>query len=201
MLHESGKWSRMELERRKDGRVSICSLPVLYGRKRTGRSGCHLGSGHGWALFPQRLKAVLSGGVWSLVPFPLLPGYVFVYSNEERAAYYGFSGVRYILRTLTYADTRQDVLIGRDREFADWLWEWNGCVGALKVLKIGDRVEIADDAFRKLGGRITRIDRRRKAVRITFEPMSLFREIWLAYEWIEGEDKDRDGECALLRAQ
>lgn len=158
-------------------------------------------SGHGWALFPQRLKAVLSGGVWSLVPFPLLPGYVFVYSNEERAAYYGFSGVRYILRTLTYADTRQDVLIGRDREFADWLWEWNGCVGALKVLKIGDRVEIADDAFRKLGGRITRIDRRRKAVCITFEPMSLFREIWLAYEWIEGEDKDRDGECALLRAQ
>ena len=31
--------------------------------------------------------------------------------------------------------------------------------------------------------------------------MSLFREIWLAYEWMEGEDKDRDGECALLRAQ
>ena len=108
-------------------------------------------SGHGRALFPQRDKRFLVGRAWVERPVALLPGYVFVYSDEERAVYRSFGAAQHIIRVLAYGGG-DDRLTGRDREFADWLWRLQGRVGVLKALEVGDRIEIVDGAFKQLAG-------------------------------------------------
>ena len=139
-------------------------------------------SGHGRALVPRRIKKILVNKQWMETAVALLPGYVFVYSNEEKAKYQGFSGAKYILRTLTYADTQQDILEGRDREFADWLWSLDGQIGIMKALQVGEKVEVVDGVFRQLHGTITRMDRRRKVMRVGLDGNGIFKQIWLTYE-------------------
>lgn len=139
-------------------------------------------SGHGRALVPRRIKKILVNKQWMETAVALLPGYVFVYSNEEKAKYQGFSGAKYILRTLTYADTQQDILEGRDREFAYWLWSLDGQIGIMKALQVGEKVEVVDGVFRQLHGTITRMDRRRKVMRVELDGNGIFKQIWLTYE-------------------
>lgn len=147
-------------------------------------------AGRGRALFPQRTKRILKNHVWEEQPCALLPGYVFVYSDEEQPDYKGFGGAQHILRTLMYGSDGSTALIGRDREFADWLWRLNGHVGVLKALQVGDRIEIVDGVFKQLRGTITRMDRRRKTVRVDLDTEGLLRHIWLAYEIVDRVEED-----------
>ena len=146
-------------------------------------------SGHGRALFPQRDKRFLVGRAWVERPVALLPGYVFVYSDEERAVYRSFGAAQHIIRVLAYGGG-DDRLTGRDREFADWLWRLQGRVGVLKALEVGDRIEIVDGAFKQLRGRITKMDRRRRTVRVELDTSGAIRQLWLAYEIVDRVDAD-----------
>lgn len=147
-------------------------------------------AGRGRALFPQRTKRILKNRVWEERPYALLPGYVFVYSDEERAEYAGFSGAQFIIRTLSYGNGGGNILVGRDREFADWLWRLGGRVGVMKALQVGDRIEIVDGVFKQLRGVITKMDKRRKTVRVDLDAGGVIRRIWLAYEIVDREDAD-----------
>ena len=115
---------------------------------------------------------------------------MFVYSDEEQPDYKGFGGAQHILRTLMYGSDGSTALIGRDREFADWLWRLNGHVGVLKALQVGDRIEIVDGVFKQLRGTITKMDRRRKTVRVDLDTEGLLRHIWLAYEIVDRVEED-----------
>ena len=147
-------------------------------------------SGHGRALFPQRMKRFRRGDAWTERLTALLPGYVFVYSDEEQAVFSDFPGAQYIIRVLTYGDGG-DALIGRDREFADWLWRLHGRVGVMQALQVGERVEIIDGVFKQLRGTITRMDKRRKTVRVQLDTQGAISHIWLSYEIIDRVQAER----------
>lgn len=147
-------------------------------------------SGHGRALFPQRMKKFLKKGAWEERLTALLPGYVFVYSDEEQTRFVDFPGAQYIIRILTYGDGN-DALIGRDREFADWLWRLEGRVGVMQALQVGERIEIIDGVFKQLRGTITRMDRRRKTVRVDLDTQGAINHIWLSYEIIDRVQAER----------
>ena len=147
-------------------------------------------SGHGQALFPQRMKKILKNGAWIERPTALLPGYVFVYSDEETVNFSGFPGAQHVIRMLTYGDG-SNALIGRDREFAYWLWRLHGRVGVMQALQVGDRIEIVDGVFRQLHGTIARMDRRRKTVRVELDTQGAIRYIWLSYEVVDRADDER----------
>lgn len=147
--------------------------------------------GWGRALFPQRIKTVMRNGAWTEVPFPLLPGYVFVYQGPDDGQRWDFWGLPYVIRVLAY-DDGTDVLIGRDLEFADWIWRLGGRIGAMKATQIGDRIEITDGAFKSLRGTVTRMDRRRKTIRVSLETVGAPKQIWLAYEIVEKIDAPAD---------
>ena len=147
-------------------------------------------AGRGRALFPQRTKRILKNHVWEEQPCALLPGYVFVYSDEEQAVFSDFPGAQYIIRVLTYGDGG-DALIGRDREFADWLWRLHGRVGVMQALPVGERVEIIDGVFKQLRGTITRMDKRRKTVRVQLDTQGAISHIWLSYEIIDRVQAER----------
>ena len=137
----------------------------------------------GHALFPKRAKRVRVNGQWQQVLTPLLPGYVFVYFSADSVLYEAFSDLQYVIRVLRYdADEEADVLLGRDREFADWIWRQNGEIGIMKAVQVGDKVEIIDTAFQKLRGTITKMDKRRKTVRVELNTEGAIKGIWLAYD-------------------
>lgn len=144
--------------------------------------------GWGRAIFPRRIRTIRQGRKWIEAPTPLLPGYVFVYSDQVAARRDELLGLRHVLRVLAYGTDGQDALVGRDLEFADWLWRLDGRVGIMKALQVGDRIEIIDGVFKQLHGAIVRMDKRQKAVCVSLETEGSPKQIWLAYEIVEKAD-------------
>ena len=143
--------------------------------------------GWGHAVFPQRIRNVMRNGAWTEVPSPLLPGYVFLYQSEDAPTIADLRSITDVIRVLCY-DDGSDKLIGRDLEFADWLWKLDGRIGSMKATQIGDRIEITDGVFKKLRGTITKMDRRRRTFRVALETEGALKQIWLAYEIVEKID-------------
>lgn len=144
--------------------------------------------GWGSALFPQRIRTVKRDGAWTEVPAPLLPGYVFVFQTSNDPVHVDFWSLPNVIRVLTY-DDGSDVLIGRDLEFADWIWRLGGRIGTMQATQVGDRIEITDGVFKRLHGTITKMDRRRRAFRVALETEGTPKQIWLAYEIVEKIDE------------
>ena len=140
--------------------------------------------GWGRAIFPQRMKTVLKDGSWINAADPLLPGYVFAYSNEEEDHAAEYQSLSPVIRVLTYGD-KTDVLKGRDLEFADWIWNLQGKIGIMKAVQVNDRIEIVDGVFKKLHGTITKMDKRRRTIRVSLETEGAPKQIWLAYDVVE----------------
>lgn len=147
-------------------------------------------NGWGRALFAKRMKRLRNGKEWFFKPAPLLPGYVFVYSSGEDIPHESFLSLQDVIRVLQYGP-RMDKLVGRDLEFAHWLWKLNGEVGVMKAVEVGDRVEFVDGAFKQLQGTITKLDRRRKVVRVSLSTDGAIRQIWLAYEIVSSVEELR----------
>ena len=78
--------------------------------------------GWGKAIFPKRSSPVRKGGEWIEAFKPLLPGYVFVYSDIGQVQQRDFLNVSHVIRVLSY-DGERDELTGRDLEFAGWIWQ------------------------------------------------------------------------------
>lgn len=167
-----------------NGYSSVRCLFCSTGREETVVKAVHE-NGWGRAIFPRRVKTIRKGREWVETFTPLLPGYVFVYSDREVARRDEFLNLRHVIRILAYGDAAEDVLVGRDREFADWLWRLDGQIGAMKALQIGDRIEIVDGVFKQLRGSIAQMDRRRRTIRVELDTEGAIRHIWLAYDIVE----------------
>lgn len=154
-------------------------------------------NGWGRAIFAERIKTIRRDGQTIETFVPLLPGYVFVYSDKmDTARRDELLGLRSVIRVLSYDAGGHDGLTGRDLEFADWLWRVNGRIGLLKALQVGDRIEIVDGILKQLHGTITKMDKRKRTVRIALDTEGAIREIWLAYDVVEKLDAKPEG-CEL----
>lgn len=154
----------------------------------TGKENCVVDAIHrnGWgrAIYPKRTGLIRNKGQWIEVSKPLLPGYVFLYSNEAQVRYDELISVKDVVRVLRY-EAGQDALTGKDLAFADWLWRNDGNISAMKALQIGDWIEITDTAFKQLQGTIVRMDRRRRNFLVSLNTAGVIRQIWLTYEVVE----------------
>ncbi len=107
--------------------------------------------GWGKALFPQRIKTMFKNGAWTEVVFPLLPGYVFVFSDGEEDRSAEFLSLGHAIHVLTYGDG-SDTLMGRDLEFADWLWNLNGRIEVMHASEDRKKYHRYYNAWSKLSG-------------------------------------------------
>ena len=154
-------------------------------------------NGWGRAIFPQRVRTIRHGREKNdEVLTPLLPGYVFVYSDQVVARRDELLSLQHVIRVLTYVADGQDKLVGRDLEFADWLWRLDGRIGIMKALQVGDRIEIVDGVFKQLHGTITRMDKRQKTICVSLETEGSPKQIWLAYEIVEKKDDEESAVTA-----
>lgn len=141
------------------------------------------------AFSPQILRKHRKQGKNLDRTYDLLPGYVFFFNDEPVESYQLFEkAVDGIIRRVGRADEDYE-LWGPDREFALNLYEKNGMVGAMKVLKVGDTVTLEDPLFAGCEGKITRIDFRKERARVDFVFNNTACYTWIACEAVREETK------------
>ena len=138
----------------------------------------------GQAIFAQRVRFIRKNKEWRKVETPLLPGYVFLYTDWKDAPKVDYQSIPHIIRVLTY-ENGIDRLTGNDLRFADWLWRINGRIDVVKAVQVGDRLEIADRTFKDLHGKIIHVNKRQKKVFVSLNTQSVPVHTWLAYEKVE----------------
>ena len=99
--------------------------------------------------------------------FDLLPGYVFIYSEERLTDYRTFFGMDGVIRRVGRQDEGYE-LDGPDLDFAMKLLEKDGLVGSMKVCRIGDDVKLEDSLFSECQGRVVEIDCRKERAKVEF---------------------------------
>ena len=111
----------------------------------------------------------------------LLPGYVFIYSEERLTDYRLFYGMDGVIRRVGRRDDGYE-LEGPDREFALGLLEKDGKVGAMRMVKVGEKIRMEDPLFAGSEGVVTKIDYRKERARVDFKFEGNDCHAWVAVE-------------------
>ena len=119
------------------------------------------------AFSPQIIRKQRKQGVNIQKQFDLLPGYVFVYSEEPMKNYRDFFGVDGVIRRIGKTEDGYE-LSGPDLDFAMRLLEKDGLVGGMKACRLGDGVTLEDPLFSGCQGRVAEIDYRKERAKVEF---------------------------------
>lgn len=111
-------------------------------------------------------------------PHPMLPGYLFLYSDTEIRRIEGISGVIRILGN--------QALTGSDLVFAMMLYRLDGVLGTIQVRDLEGVLEPVDDF-----GAIRKVDRGRERLLLEYEFDGDYHSLWVGYDVISsGENSD-----------
>lgn len=111
-----------------------------------------------------------------------IPGYVFFRAEDD---FIPVSQPGTEWRTLFANDDWR--LHGRDRQFAEWLFENGGTIGLSHVYEVGDRIHIYQGPLKDLEGYIIRIDRRNKSGQVEIGIGDRKIRMWLGFEILEND--------------
>ena len=137
------------------------------------------------AFSPQIVRRQRKQGKNEEVLYDLLPGYVFVYSEERMVDYQQFFGMDGVIRRVGRQETGYE-LAGSDLDFAMKLLEKDGLVGSMKTYKIGDQVVLEDPLFNGCQGKVTRIDNRKQRARVDFVFDKMNCHTWISLDNMKG---------------
>lgn len=124
----------------------------------------------------------------------LLPGYVFVYSEDQPLYGSALQAVQGVIRCLTDQDNRCE-LSGGDEQFALMLLHRGGVIGKTKVYREGDRIRICRGAYEGVECRVLKVSRRNMRMQIEIPFASQMIKTWVEYEIVE-QKEESDGEGA-----
>ena len=137
--------------------------------------------GAGRAFSPQIIRKQRKQGENVRKLFDLLPGYVFIYSEERLTDYMLFYGMDGVIRRVGRTETGYE-LSGPDLDFAMKLLEKDGIVGGMKACHIGDNVTLEDPLFSGCEGRVTTVDYRKERAKVEFVFDNAKRDIWVSLD-------------------
>ena len=100
-------------------------------------------------------------------PYDLLPGYVFLFTEEEITDFSFLRRMEGVGRQVGRREDRYE-LTGADRTFAMQLYESDGLVGAMPLVHEGEEVRLLNPLFQNSHGVITEIDYRKQRARVEF---------------------------------
>ena len=106
-----------------------------------------------------------------------LPGYIFLYSEEELRPFFDIRGIRRWLN-------RED-LKGNDLSFAQMIYNCDGVMGIVSLAEVGDRCVVDDPLWAGMEGRVVKLDRGRKRCCIEFTFDGVVRTVWVGYEIVK----------------
>ena len=135
----------------------------------------------GRALYPQRVRIRKFRGVWHKDRIRLLPGYVFVYTEEEIPIRY-YQGLEHVLKVLRYDREPNGYLKGMDLEFASTISELDGKMEILDAVDEEGFIRVTDQLLNLLNGEVLSVDRRKQLVKIRIHLMGTTRIIYMNYQ-------------------
>ncbi len=139
----------------------------------------------GRVLIPQKVKPFRVNGQWIDKTELLMPGYLFVFSDEAYP-FWTLKKVDGVVRVLTYGEKDEEgYLTGTDLDFAAWLDRENGLIGKLDAIQQGDFVRITDGALQEMQGTVIGMNRHRHMVQVEVTLFNAKRTVWLGYEVVE----------------
>ena len=113
----------------------------------------------------------------------MLPGYVFVYASAA-PDFRQLSRISGVLRALKYNDGSY-ALTGADLAFAAWLYANGGVIDVSAAIQAGTKIKIIDGPLRDYGGRIVKVDKKRKSVAVEIGLGGAVKLVWASFALIE----------------
>ena len=152
----------------------------------------------GVALFPQKKEAFCRRGQWFDVLKPLLPGYVFVYS-EKAYSVQRLLQIQGVLRCLTYGPEQPDgYLIGSDRRFALWLFQNEGIAGPLQAIREGSFVRITDGLLKEYNGRVEKVNQQKRMAYLSMEMANIPFHLWMSFQYLEEKNERKAAQYGIV---
>ena len=123
-------------------------------------------SGIDRAFSPKIISRHRKQGKTEDVMYDLFPGYVFAYTEMQLAYFELFHSIDGIFRCLGANEYGTAGLQNTDYIFAMDLYQKNGIVGAVTILREGDSIRIKDPLFEQYKGSIVSIDYRKQRAKV-----------------------------------
>ena len=143
----------------------------------------------GLSIYPQKKEPFCRQGEWRDVIKPLLPGDVFVYS-EEAYPLQRLLNIDGVLRCLTYgSEDKVGYLTGKDRQFALWILENNGIADKLKAVQEGSCVRIVDGLLKDYNGKVEKIKKQKRMAYLSLKMAGTPLHVWMGYECLAPEQE------------
>ena len=151
----------------------------------------------GRGIFPQRVRIRKIRGVWRKDHIRLLPGYVFVFLDEEIPVRY-YQRVEHVLKVLRYDREPEGYLHGPDLEFAQMVRELDGKMDILGAVDEEGFIRVTDSLLKKLHGEVLSVDKGKRQVRIRVNLVGQTRIIQMNYQLLDDEGKPLDPVTEML---
>ena len=134
------------------------------------------------AISPKQIQHTWDKGQYTDREHDLLPGYVFVYSEEPILQPQDIRiKLDRIIRCMR--DTSMEYqLQGADEEFALMILRKGGIIGKTEVTETDGRFTITDETFRGVPVEILKVDRRNKRMKIEMRIAGNRVQTWVEYE-------------------
>lgn len=141
------------------------------------------------AFSPQILKRQRKMGRNIDLEFDLLPGYVFVYTDQLLSDIGILRNNPGVIRMIGNSENAW-VLTGGDNDFAMNLYKKDGKIAQVSILKTGETVTLKDPIFNGAKGQVTKIDFKQQRARIDYEFAGVHCFTWVAMELVETEKNE-----------
>ena len=135
------------------------------------------------AISPKQIQHTWSKGKMVDIEHDLLPGYVFLYSENEPLDIGRIQAIKGVIRCLCSSDKEYE-LTGEDEKFALMLLHNNGIIGETKVYQEGQIIRICEGAFKGLETRIVKVNRQKKRMQIEIPFANTFVKTWVGFDII-----------------
>ena len=139
------------------------------------------------AIYPKQIQHTRVHGQRRDIVHDLLPGYVFLYFDEDEIDLGQCKLLSGFIRCLSDHHGHYR-LEGNDERFALMLLENGGVLGKTRVYEEGQLIRICEGAYKGVAARILKVDRRNERIQIdlTFANRSL--KTWVEYEIVQSDE-------------
>lgn len=148
------------------------------------------------AISPKQIQHTWSRGKMVDIERDLLPGYIFLYFEEEKPESSRLRSLQGVVRCLRDSGGNYE-LGGSDELFALMLLDKDGIVGKTPVFQVGQRITVCEGAFAGLKTKILKVDHRasRMLVEIPFANRPV--RTWLEYEIVRSDEAEPDDDGSM----
>ena len=141
-----------------------------------------------YTLSPRQIQHTWRKGKMTDIPRDLLPGYVFLYLEEDVLEPSRLLQIPSVIRCLRDSSGTFE-LRDYDKRFALMLLEKDGIIGKTPVYEEKDRIRLTEGAFAGLKATILKVDHRAHRMQIEIPFAGRLVKTWVEYEIVTPEEK------------